>query len=187
MHIYRHKNQLLTALLEQVSSQPSRPLLIGIDGRSGSGKTSLAAELASQLRARGSATEIFHLEDLYLGWEGLAQAVETWAELSASLKENKRGSYYSWDWQQQGKTGPHELKLPSQGLLICEGVGACLGRVDLSCWLELPGPIRKKRALERDGKIFADHWQIWAAQEESLLKTHHKQYAQITNILRLHH
>ncbi|MFC6235722.1 hypothetical protein ACFPZL_11580, partial [Leucobacter soli] len=36
-----------------------------------------------------------------------------------------------------------------------------------SLWLECPAPLRRQRALARDGEIFAPHWDSWAAQEET--------------------
>jgi hypothetical protein len=36
-------------------------------------------------------------------------------------------------------------------------------------WLEVAAPVRKKRALDRDGAAFAPHWDQWAAQEDAML------------------
>jgi para-aminobenzoate synthetase len=57
-------------------------------------------------------------------------------------------------------------------VLIVEGVGAgavpCPDLVDLSVWLEVDVELRRRRALARDGDLFAPHWDDWAAQEEQL-------------------
>jgi para-aminobenzoate synthetase len=40
-------------------------------------------------------------------------------------------------------------------------------------WLEVPPPVRKKRALDRDGATFAPRWDRWAAQEDPMLAREH--------------
>ena len=51
-----------------------------IDGRSGSGKTSLAADVAESLGAA-----VLHLEDLYPGWDGLGAGSRAVASALAEL------------------------------------------------------------------------------------------------------
>ena len=62
--------QTIASLLE---AHPERPVLIALDGRCGSGKTTLAAQLAKQFP--GSA--VFHTDDYYLP---PAQRIPNWAE-----------------------------------------------------------------------------------------------------------
>ena len=62
--------QTIASLLE---AHPERPVLIALDGRCGSGKTTLAAQLAEPFP--GSA--VFHTDDYYLP---PAQRIPNWAE-----------------------------------------------------------------------------------------------------------
>ena len=62
--------QTIASLLE---AHPEQPVLIALDGRCGSGKTTLAAQLAKQFP--GSA--VFHTDDYYLP---PAQRIPNWAE-----------------------------------------------------------------------------------------------------------
>ena len=62
--------QTIASLLE---AHPERPVLIALDGRCGSGKTTLAVQLAEQFP--GSA--VFHTDDYYLP---PAQRIRNWAE-----------------------------------------------------------------------------------------------------------
>lgn len=62
--------QTIASLLE---AHPERPVLIALDGRCGSGKTTLAVQLAEQFP--GSA--VFHTDDYYLP---PAQRIPNWAE-----------------------------------------------------------------------------------------------------------
>lgn len=113
--------------------QDGRPLLVAIDGRSGSGKTTLATELATWLSKRGVAAEVFHLEGLYQGWSGLAQAALVWQQLAEAVADGRASSpetaphWFGWDWGSSQTTGPHPFTAAQQaagGVLIAEGVGA---------------------------------------------------------------
>jgi uridine kinase len=144
-----------------------RTRVLAIDGRSGAGKTSLAALLGRELGA-----PVVSLEDLYGGWDGLENGIgllvrEVLEPLSAG--RTARVPRYDWIARQWAETVP----LDPPELLIVEGVGAGARRAaafeSLLVWLEAPPSVRKKRALERDGEVFAPYWEQWAAQEDAML------------------
>ena len=141
-------------------------VLIAIDGRSCSGKTTLAAELEDALGAT-----VVHLEYLYHGWDGLEAGIET--AVSHVLEPMSRGETAvvpQWDWVAGGWGEPVDVAVPS--VLILEGVGAASASVrecaSLTIWLELPEPDRRVRAQARDWDTFAEYWDDWAAQEDRL-------------------
>jgi len=39
-------------------------------------------------------------------------------------------------------------------------------------WIEADIEVRKRRALERDGELFAPYWTRWALQEDRFYSTH---------------
>jgi uridine kinase len=130
-----------------------------IDGRSGSGKTELAALLAARLGA-----QLVRLDDVYPGWEGLDAASAAVPGILSS------GTWRRWDWATSRLAEAHSLELG--GNLVVEGVGA-LSRAsrqlaDHALWVELDDATRKQRALARD-EYFARHWDAWAAQEERFI------------------
>jgi uridine kinase len=132
-----------------------------IDGRSGSGKSELAAALAPLLGAR-----LVRLDDLYPGWDGLRAGSEAVPELLTT------GRWRAWDWDadQPGPARTVEL----DGPLIVEGVGAVSRAsrplADAAIWVELDAPTRRTRALERDGATYEPHWERWAAQEDAFIE-----------------
>lgn len=143
------------------------PVVVGIDGRSGSGKTGLADGLAARL-----GWPVLHLDDLYQGWDGLPGAPGTLAaDVLIPLRQGRDGSHPTWDWA-AGRPGPR-AHLPWAPRLVVEGCGTGAGPagglLDLLVWLEAPADLRRERALERDGDLFAPHWERWAEQEDAVL------------------
>lgn len=149
---------------------PGRVRVVGIDGRSGSGKTDLAVALAARLPAT-----VVHLDDLYVGWHGLADALPAvCADLLVPLAAGRPGRYRRYDWV-AGR--PAELvTVPPADLVVIEGVGAlavdCVAEYALRVWLDAPPETRRRRALARDGDTFAPHWQEWADQEDQVFAQH---------------
>lgn len=147
------------------------PVIIAIDGRSGAGKTTLAVELAARLRAHHKVS-LFHLEDIYPGWDGLAAGVERYVStVLPPLSRGQAATWTSWDWENH-YDGDARVTLPAE-IVIVEGVGAAaeaarpmLGAV---IWTESPDDVRRTRALDRDGATYEPYWDLWAAQEEQWL------------------
>lgn len=129
-----------------------------IDGGSGSGKTSLAHQIAA---AVGDAV-VVSLDDFYPGWSGLAAGSRMVVEDVLG-----RGGFRRWDWD-AGRPGEW-VAVPPAGVWIIEGCGALTpgsrALTDAALWLEADAGVRKARALARDGGAFDPWWDHWAAQE----------------------
>ena len=154
-------------LLGRTAPKAGATRVVAIDGRSGAGKTSLAAALHRQLDA-----PVVSLEGLYGGWDGLEHGIDLLvSEVLEPLAAGKTARVPRYDWVTGEWAEPTLLEPP--GMLIVEGVGAgarsAAAFESLLVWLEVPAPIRKKRALDRDGQTFAPYWDRWAAQEDKLL------------------
>lgn len=154
----------------------SRPVLIGLDGRSGAGKTVLADALAARL-APFARVAVLRIESMYPGWDGLVAAVDEHGPYPAAVRALHAGgtaAWRTWDWH-RGAPGPR-TRLGPADVVVCEGVGALSAAarplLDLAVWLELDTPARRARALARDGRTYAPHWQRWAAHEEAYLSRH---------------
>jgi uridine kinase len=141
--------------------------VVAVDGRSGAGKTSLAATLRDRLRA-----PVVSLEDLYGGWDGLEHGIDLLvAAVLEPLAAGRAARVPRYDWIAGEWAEPVVLEPPDA--LIVEGVGAGAGRASafesVLVWLEVPAAVRKRRALDRDGAAFAPYWDRWAAQEDLML------------------
>ena len=144
-----------------------RTRVVAVDGRSGAGKTSFATALRAALGA-----PVVTLEDLYGGWDGLERGIDML--VSAVLEPLAAGRAVRvprYDWTAAAWSTPWTLEPPE--VLIIEGVGAGARRAaayeSALVWMEEPAPVRKKRALDRDGETFAPYWDAWAAQEDAML------------------
>ncbi|MBG0740911.1 chorismate-binding protein [Paeniglutamicibacter antarcticus] len=149
------------------------PVIIGIDGRSGAGKTTLALELAALLREHHKVT-VFHLEDIYPGWNGLAAGVERYVStVLTPLRNGLPAQWISWDWDNHYDGALHVTE-PAE-IVIMEGVGAAHSSaaplLDVVIRVEAPADHRKARAIARDGETFAPFWDAWSVQEDELLGT----------------
>lgn len=139
------------------------PPITIIDGRSGSGKTELAAQLAAETGAR-----VIHMDDLYAGWHGLATGSRLLERaILAPLAAGRGAEWRRWDWA-LGDWGPHDRAEPGHPLII-EGCGSLTlesrAHAGHAIWLEAPEPVRRARALDRDGDD--SWWLLWREQEDA--------------------
>lgn len=137
-----------------------------VDGRSGSGKTTLALRTAA-----ASGAQLLRVDDLYPGWDGLAEGSRAVVAALAA------GEYRRYDWF--AERFDERVALDAVRPLVIEGCGA-ITRANLAAaqdwaggspvrtvWMECPEPLRRARALARDGETFRPHWERWAQQERA--------------------
>ena len=168
-----------STLVENISTllttHPSRPVLIALDGRCGSGKTTLAAQLAEHFPQ----SSIFHTDDFYLppaarvpGWETIPCAnmdlerlrSEVLAPARAGLPVNYRA--YSC---REGAYLPAQHIAP-QPLFIIEGsysqhpvLAACY---DLTVFVTCSKEEQTRRLQLREGTRYTNFVQRWIPLEE---------------------
>ena len=165
-------------------SDAALPMIIGIDGRSGSGKTRLSELLEQSLSAKGICVRVLHLDSIYPGWDGLEEGTKTWQEISRNLHNGKPASYREWDWHADAPGTEHTINPAQETVIICEGVGASAGTCDVRILVKAPDELRYRRAIDRDGETYRPHWERWAAQEEALFTKYSATYAQADLIYR---
>lgn len=142
-----------------------RGRLICIDGPAGSGKTTLAEEIAEL-----SGAPVLHMDDMFEGWDGLPGITDQLDTLLRPLAAGRSGSYRRWDWP--GNAWAETVLVPPAPLLVLEGVGS--GSADVAdlitvlAWVEVPYDLRMARGLERGGVGVAEHWRQWAIDEQDL-------------------
>lgn len=160
-----HVDAVLTAL-QGAAPRCGRVAVVAVDGPSGSGKTTLAKGLVDAIGA-----PVVHMDELYPGWDGLAEAVPLLVnQVLVPLSRGRAGAYRVWDWEADAWGAAREVA-PGP-VLVVEGcassVGAAGGYAAVRVWLEAPREERMRRGLARDGETYAPHWRRWAAQEQAL-------------------
>ena len=156
------------AVLTHAQSRPATlgsGRLVGVDGPAGTGKTTLARQLADL-----SGAQIVRMDDLYPGWDGLFEVDREVLGLLQPLSEDRPGSYRRFDWVADEYAESHVVE-PTP-LLLLEGVGAgnraWRELVTTLVWVEAPDDVRLARGLERDGESYRDHWLRWMEDEARL-------------------
>ena len=150
-----------------LSREPTlgRGRLVCVDGPAGSGKTTLAAEIATLTGA-----PVVHMDDLFEGWDGLPRITDQLETLLRPLANGRSGTYRRWDWP--GNAWAENVLVPPAPLLVLEGVGsgsASVGSlITVLAWVEVPDDLRMARGLERGGVGVAENWPQWAVDEQDL-------------------
>ena len=126
-----------------------RPLIVAVDGRSASGKTTLAGELA---RVHGSAT-IIHADDLawwepLFGWDHLLRH-----DILEPLHAGQDVEFTPPQWRERGRAG--SINVPATAdVVVIEGVGASCASVadllDVAIWVQSDIAEAERRGIARD-------------------------------------
>ncbi|MGB3593130.1 MAG: hypothetical protein WA903_07085 [Ornithinimicrobium sp.] len=158
--------------LRLLAATPGGPELVGVDGRSGSGKTRLAAGLAENLRGHRKSVVVITMDDLYPGWDGLSASLpRLCAGVIKPLSRGCAGAYERYDWGTERFA--ETVDVPLADVVIIEGVGAtahpCRAALTTTVWVHASPLVRRERARRRtDQGDFAPHADRWAAQEDEL-------------------
>lgn len=144
-----------------------------IDGPSGSGKTTLAAEIEKHWNSAVK-LQVVHMDDLYPGWDGLADGTATAMKMLTERAEGKDTHWQRYDWNLGSFTEWHSVDCLEP--LLIEGCGSLFsGSEELSqvrIWLDAETQLRRERALSRTGENFEQHWTQWDAQFENFVSVH---------------
>lgn len=153
-------------LMDKCPDTSARPCIVAVDGRSASGKSTLAAALNSAI----SGSAIVRTDDA--AWH---HSFFDWTQLLSNsvlepIHAGQDVSYRPPAWEERNREG--SITVP-QGcsLLILEGVGAArrelMHLLDLVIWIQADLEEAKARGIERDGgdTEAAEFWEEWMSEE----------------------
>ena len=153
------------------------PLCLAIDGRSASGKTTLAAQLAASMPD----SVVVHTDDL--AWH---EPLFDWAHLlteAVLLPARKRQpvSFTPPAWRARGREGSIDIPVGTRAIIV-EGVGSAhrstAGMLDAILWVQSDAAVAEARGLARDlasgengdEQATIDFWEEWIDSERRYLE-----------------
>jgi uridine kinase len=151
--------------------------LICVDGPAGSGKTTLAGELVTQLAEAGAEVAQLHMDDFYEGWSGLKVDLEPRlrGQVLEPLSRAETTQWQQYDWHQGRFDAWH--KLPPTDYLVVEGCGsgalAYAAYRSLLVFVEASRETRLRRGIERDGPAVEPEWLAWMIREQAHFELNH--------------
>lgn len=164
--------------------------IVLIDGRAASGKSQFAKDLAEAFfQVDRQAARTIHMDDLYPGWNGLAEgSVYLLTNILLPLANSRSANWQVWNWRKnhRGAEEPGNGRREFSGgtLLIVEGCGS-ISRLsyehsDFQVWIDADDKDRKERFSLRDHGQFDEYFGIWSAQEDEFYEREKsKQLAQL--------
>lgn len=150
--------------------------IVLIDGRAASGKSQFAKDLSeAYFQVDKQAARVIHMDDLYPGWNGLAEgSVYLLTNILLPLANSRSANWQVWNWRKnhRGAEEPGNGRREFAGgtLLIVEGCGSISrlssAKSDFQIWIDADDAARKERFSKRDSGKFDEYFGIWSAQED---------------------
>lgn len=149
-------------------------VLLGVDGRSAGGKTTVAARIAALVP--GAA--IVHTDDVawyesFFGWDALLAE-----HVLGPARRGEPVRYRPPAWDARGRTGAIEVPAGAP-LVVVEGVGSTRTSLapllDAAVWVQSDAALARRRGIQRDlaerpdPAVAEAFWDEWEAQEAPFL------------------
>ena len=171
----------LDVLIREWRSRAQRPILVALDGRSGVGKTTLAADIAR--RHDGA---VIVADDFYSGasdadWQRLpapdrVARVIDWQRLRTEaleqpLLDGRTARWRPFDWQAGQDTSNDLLEQQPVPMVVLDGAYSARPEladlIDIAVLLQLDDGTRRSRLIAREGARFMQRWHaIWDPAED---------------------
>jgi uridine kinase len=151
------------------AAHPDQTLFVGVDGRAGAGKSTLADAIAAAVPG----AVVVHVDD----FAGPLVPEWDWPRLRSQvllpLLSGRPGRYQRWEWNQDEGAEWHDI--PVGRLVVIEGVSSTRRELPApwaaQIWVDAPRATRLQRALERDGEAMLPHWlDVWMPSEEAYIE-----------------
>lgn len=168
--------EIISAHLRSVDA----PMIVGIDGRSGVGKSTLAAQLAERLGAAVVEGDDFYAGGSQQRWDAMTPAERAaycidWRRqvpVLTALRAGQQAKWCPYDWDAfDGSLSSVPVLCDPAALVVLEGVYSCRPElhdpVDLKVLVDIPEAQRQQQLHEREGDDYRSGWEsLWSSAED---------------------
>lgn len=167
----------IAALLRDVD----RPVLVALDGRSGAGKSSIAATIAQRLEGVAITADDFWVGGSNDEWDTRSPREKSnlaidWRRLRAEVLEplfaGQVAAWHPFDWKSGHGLSPDVIHSEPRRLIVLDGAYSTRPElqdiIDLSILVEVPDDTdRRERLLSREGEEYMRDWHVrWGVAED---------------------
>ncbi len=156
------------------------PVVVALDGRSGTGKSTLAEWMASQLGGIRVDQDDFYAGGDLQDWQRLtprekADRVIDWRrvrdEVLLPLRQGRAASWRPFDWDTMTGLSLETISAPPSRVVILDGAYSARPElaelVDLSILVTLDDAVRRERLRQREGEDLVSGWHaVWDEAED---------------------
>jgi uridine kinase len=189
---------LLVARCRELVASARRPVFVGLDGRSGAGKSTVAALVAARFASSEHDDDLVAVidgDDFYRGG-----SAETWDRRSAveksdlvidwhaqravleELRERGVATWHPFDWNANDwdrdvvPVAEQPTRCEARPVVVLDGAYSCRPELhdllDLRVLLDVPLDIRTGRLIEREGEHYQTDWEArWTEAEDHYFGT----------------
>ncbi|MDW4574150.1 phosphoglycerate transporter [Microbacterium sp. M3] len=159
----------LVRLIEETAASARRPIVVGISGFGGAGKSTLARALVARIdgavRMRGDDfLDPARSHRRSPDWEGVERS-RLVTEVLVPFRERRPGALfrrYDWTARRLGDLEP----VPVGHILVVDLIGLfhpdALSALDITVWCDLSLAIAQERGMKRDAALGRDHADLWS-------------------------
>lgn len=158
--------------ISELLQNNSKPVLVVLDGRSGTGKTTIAKQIANRLNGVEILADNFWVGGSDEEWdkrspqEKSEQAID-WKRIKTDVLEpllaGKSASWHPFNWKTGEGLAEESIEAEPKKLVVLEGAYSSRPElqdiIDLSILVEVPDDAnRRDRLINREGTEYMDNW-----------------------------